>query len=72
MISALPLFTRILAVGLLLWYGYLLGAITLGRRLETPMERLGDKLYGRAWRSRKVPALVVLVAGAWLYSTWGL
>lgn len=72
MISALLLFARLLAVGALLWYGYLLGAVTLGRWLETPMQRLGDKLYGRAWRSRKVPALVVLVSAAWLYSTWGL
>lgn len=65
------LFLRILAWGALILASLTVASITIGRSTETDTERLLAVIHGRAWRSRVPPMIVIFVATAWLYATWG-
>lgn len=69
MTHALLLFSKIIAWPALSWCVFVIVLVTIAKWSETELERV---LYPDRWKNR-VPYLVVgVIAGAWLYATWGV
>lgn len=72
MSEALFTFSRIMAVGVIVWCSFVVFGVTYSRAQLTEAQQMLQELKGHKFRSRGKSVLAILVAATWLYCSWGV